>query len=101
MAQEQPTKARLAAVLKAEGLSEMAIQAAGGYYDDYDSPLTGPLIQLYSDLVAVDRQDLADRVKDGEWDGTREESEAWWQRTGRHCFPSIDKAEKKKRRKRW
>lgn len=72
-----PTSERLAQVLHAEGLLEMESKARDEYYDDYRSPLATPILQLVQDLLAVNRRDLADRAMAGEWDGTKEESEAW------------------------
>lgn len=72
-----PTSERLAQVLHAEGLLEMESKARAGYYDDYMSPLATPIVQLVKDLSAVNREDLAKRAMNGEWDGTREEAEAW------------------------
>lgn len=71
------TSERLAQVLHAAGLLEMESKARAGYYDDYRSPLATPIVQLVKDLSAVNRRDLAERAMNGEWDGTREEGEAW------------------------
>lgn len=78
-----PTSERLAQVLHAEGLLEMESKARAGYYDDYRSPLATPIMQLVKDLSAVNRKDLAERAANGEWDGTREEGEAWMKTQGR------------------
>lgn len=73
------TSERLAAVLEAHGLREMAAKARDGYYDDYRSPLATPIVQLVLDLNKAKRGDLARRAMAGEWDGTREEAEAWYE----------------------
>ncbi len=71
------TKTRLARVLRAEGLDRMADLAAKGRYDDFESESATPCIDLNRDLTACGRGDLAARARDGEWDGTPEESQAW------------------------
>ena len=71
------TKERLALILEEAGLTDMAARARAGYYDDYESELVMPCIQLVSDLYAAGRRDLALRARAGEWDATMEESQAW------------------------
>lgn len=78
-----PTSDRLAKVLEEHGLLDMAAKARAGYYDDYRSPLATPIVQLVKDLSAVNRKDLAERAMAGEWDGTRDEGEAWFRSTQR------------------
>ena len=68
---------------------EMITRAVDGYYHDYLSPLAMPEIQLVTDLwelakVPATPRDsrvllraLADRVIAGEFDATKEESDAW------------------------
>lgn len=68
---------KLALVLNEHGLSAMAKRAREGYYDDYRSPLATPIMQLVQDLQACGQNELANRAVNGEWDGTREEAEAW------------------------
>lgn len=72
-----PTRERLAAALGEAGLSVMQQRAAAGYYDDFESPLATPIIQLVADLREAGREDLAQRAINGEWDCTPEESQAW------------------------
>jgi hypothetical protein len=72
------TKERLAAVLREAGLLDMALKAADGAYDDFESDSAMPIRNLVRDLEAAGRPDLAQRAKLGEWDGTKEEAEAWW-----------------------
>lgn len=78
-----PTKERLADVLRTEGLSEMEAAARSGHYDDFESDLATPIIQLVADLRGAGREDLATRAMEGEWDGTKEESKAWFNREGK------------------
>lgn len=71
------TKERLAADLRKAGLLNMSLLAAQGYYDDWESALAFPIVQLVTDLEAAGRPDLAQRARNGEWDCTREEADAW------------------------
>ena len=89
------SKEKLAQALHSRGLFEMERKAREGYYDDYQSPLSTPKIKLVSDLraEAKDHKDpvmkfyiekLADQVMQGEFNSTKEESEAWFEgRKGR------------------
>jgi hypothetical protein len=83
------TKERLAAVLRAEGLNRLALNADNGMYDDFESQLATPIVQLVMDLRAVKRNDLAQRAIDGEWDGTKEEGDAWFEREGRKLLADF------------
>ena len=83
---EIATKQKLAAVLRERGLTVMARRAERGYYDDYESDLVAPINQLVADLRAHGAEDLAKRAIDGEWDGSREEGEAWFAREGKQLL---------------
>ena len=77
------TKDRLAQVLEANGCPpEMVERAASGYYDDYESLLAMPCNALVEDLRALKKFALAKRAMNGEFDGTKEEAEAWMTREG-------------------
>jgi hypothetical protein len=68
---------------------DMIQRAIDGYYHDYLSPLTFPEMQLVNDLrelasaPATPRnsrpllREMAQRVIDGEFDASKEESDAW------------------------
>jgi hypothetical protein len=85
------TTAKLARALQAiPGVPrDMITRAVDGYYHDYLSPLATPEIQLVADLrelaslPATPRDSrpllraLAQAVIDGEYDATKEESDAW------------------------
>jgi hypothetical protein len=74
------TKDILAGELAKIGLDEMAAKAATGYYHDFLSPLATPCIQLAADLYRVHTPEalaLRQRHMSGEFDATREESDAW------------------------
>lgn len=77
------TKERLAAVLGAAGLGELSRRALLGHYDDFESPLATPIMQLVLDLEAVGAHELAKRARNGEFDSTKEEAEAWYEREGK------------------
>lgn len=79
----EPTKVRLAKVLKAEGLDAMAKKATAGQYDDYLSNSATPIQDLVADLRAAGRDELVRRAINGEWDGSLEESGAWFEREGK------------------
>lgn len=73
-----PTTERLALALEQAGAPPYMIERArNGYYDDYTSPLAGPIMQLVADARAEGLSRIAERAADGEFDGTREESDAW------------------------
>jgi hypothetical protein len=83
------TKDILAAELRKAGLNAMADKAAAGYYHDYLSPLDMPCQQLAHDLKIfadapslseprrVEARTLLARHLNGEFDASKEESEAW------------------------
>lgn len=74
------SKDKLAAELHKANLPDMAIKAAGGYYHDFLSPLATPCIQLAMDLAAAGTPEalaLRARHLNGEFDATKEESDAW------------------------
>ena len=85
------TTVRLAEALQAvPGVPRQMVQRAiDGYYHDYLSPLTFPEIQLVADLRELASlpatpansrpllRGLAQRVVDGEFDASKEESDEW------------------------
>ena len=81
-----PTKERLAQVLHAVGEFAMEAQARLGSYDDYESESATPIADLVTELERRGLRDLANRARDGEWDGTKEEAEAWYQREGKYLL---------------
>jgi hypothetical protein len=89
---EIPTPERLARALEAlndPNLAGMIEKARAGYYDDFKSPLALPEIQLVQDLIALGRRDFAQRVVDGEFDATLEESNAWWEAEGKYIIDDM------------
>lgn len=72
--------AKLVAALEAQGaprLKNIIRNARKGYYHDYDSDLTFPMVILKQDLEAHGFPELAQRVVDGEFDADQEEAEMW------------------------
>ena len=81
------TKERLAQTLEANGASdEMIKNARLGMYDDFISPLPNPIMHLVSDLREEGLHDLAQQAMDGEFDATKEEADAWFEREGKDIF---------------
>jgi hypothetical protein len=78
MKMAEATARKLARILGKAGCPpEMVRRAREGYYDDFRSELTYPITQLFKDLIEAGQPELADRAKQGEFDGTREEAQAW------------------------
>lgn len=82
---EQHSTERLAQALL-EGVNPLVVdhdraqlvrRVRAGYYHDFLSPLATPCIQLYRDLHRAGLTDLAERVKNGDFDATKAESDAW------------------------
>lgn len=83
MADERPevaTAERLARALEGRQnprLAGMIRKARAGEYDDYLSESATPINDLVRDLVQNGEHELATRAMRGEFDGTREEAQAW------------------------
>ena len=77
-----PTKERLAQTLHAAGLLALEARARAGVYDDFESTVALPKVQLVADLRAAGMENLVERAIAGEWDSTKEEAEAWYGREG-------------------
>lgn len=81
------TRDRLAAELRkvsekaqpanAEKYEAFAKRAETGEFDDYADTYVCPVTQLYGELMAAGFTKFAQRVANGEFDATREESEEW------------------------
>ena len=86
-AQSIPTKERLARDIEVLAkdrhdpeLAPMIRRAREGYYDDYESPLATPIVQLVADFRAMGYPGMAAKAANGRWDATTAESEAWAKR---------------------
>jgi hypothetical protein len=55
----------------------MINKARSGFYDDFKSPHPMPEHQLLADARAAGLERIAQGVIKGEWDATKEESDAW------------------------
>lgn len=55
----------------------MIRNAEQSLYDNFKSPLNEPILQLINDCEAIDLTQLAERAKNGEYDGTKEEANFW------------------------
>ena len=78
--------------LKTRGLFnlyQMIKIAKDGYYSDYDSPIATPCVQLVKDLDFLGLTELSKRAKDGEFDATQEESDAWYEREGKKMIEQM------------
>jgi hypothetical protein len=74
------TKQRLAEALKqANAPLAMYENALRGVYDDYESENDLPIHELVRDARMFGLHDIAKRAMDGEFDGTKEEAEAWFE----------------------
>ena len=74
------TKDVLAAALRDAGLPIVAARAAEGYYHDYLSPLAMPEKKLCDELTIAGTAAalaLCERVKQGDYNASEEEEEAW------------------------
>lgn len=86
------TSERLAQELERYGCPpEMVKRAREGYYDDFESPLATPCVQLVMDLRAIHKHALAKRAIDGEFDASKEEAEAWMEREGKGLLVGGDR----------
>jgi hypothetical protein len=54
-----------------------AKRAETGEFDDYADTYVCPITQLYSELMQAGFTKFAQRVADGEFDATKEESDEW------------------------
>lgn len=61
----------------------MVRKALDGQYNDYLSDSPHPILDLVRDATTWNLRVIADQARHGTYDGTREESEAWWQREGK------------------
>lgn len=84
------TKDRFAQDLERVGAPEQMIEwAKNGFYDDYESVTATPIIQLVVDCDALGLNEIADKARNGEYDGTKEEAEAWANKEGRRYLDKL------------
>lgn len=69
--------AKLAAALHEAGLPEHAKRAEEGWFNEYFGRFEMPQLTLIHDLVIYGKHELAERVRNGEFDATMEEADEW------------------------
>ena len=82
-----PTKERLARALEElrdPHLGGLIAMARQGKYDDYESDLALPQHALVERLREFGHDTFIKRIIEGEFDATKAEAQAWWEREGRH-----------------
>lgn len=95
MADERSTKERLADALKACGAPEQMItRALRGGYDDFESESPTPLIDLVTDCRRAGLEMLANQALNGDFDGSREEAEAWARGPGKETVDQLTNPKK-------
>ncbi len=89
----EKTKLRLAIRLQ-EVSEELAKRAEAGEFSDYESEHAMPKVTLVHELRAIAKlstnlkrcqlaKDMIREVMEGDWDETKEEADAWFQREGK------------------
>jgi hypothetical protein len=96
----EPTTEKLARALEEVNAPQKMIDnARAGYYDDYKSPIAFPEMQLYTDAREAGLDSIVEGVKEGKWDGTKEESDEWARSPeGQAIFHELIKPNRKQRR---
>ena len=92
-----PTKERLAIHLESLGHDYLAKRAREGLYSDFESKHETPKVLLMRDLKRNNLYKLAALVRQGEYDDTKAESDAWAkEQTGevKQILDDIEKAVK-------
>ena len=86
MSERIPTTERLALALEAANdpaLARMIALARVGHYDDFKSEIAAPIVALVNDLEHAGHPELAQRARNGEFDGTIEEGQTWFESEGK------------------
>jgi hypothetical protein len=82
-----PTKDRLAQDLEAAGAPAFMLRKAkAGEYDDYESASATPIVDLVRDCLGTGKAALraiAEAAKQGKYDATKAEADAWFAREGK------------------
>ena len=97
LAAELRKVAATASSANAQIYETFAKRAETGEFDDYADTYVCPITQLYAELMRAGFKKFADRVRDGEFDATKEESDEWaaspdGQETLAHLSPAVRKA---------
>ncbi len=64
----------------------MIARARKGYYDDVESELATPIIQLVRDCEAAGLKSIADQARTGDFDASENEMEEWYENEGKHIL---------------
>lgn len=96
----EPTTEKLARALEEEHAPEAMIKKAReGFYDDYKSPVAFPEMALMEDARAAGLKRIQEGILNGEWDATKEESDAWARSPeGQAAFNELVKPNRQQRR---
>jgi hypothetical protein len=70
----------------------MLRKARDGQYNDYQSDSAHPIIDLVRDATTWNLHTIVEQAKAGKYDGTQEESEAWFQREGKDMLEETPSA---------
>lgn len=67
----------------------MMRKAQSGQYNDYESDSSHPIMDLVRDATVYDLHDIVVQAKNGKYDGTKAESDAWMEREGKDLFKEL------------
>lgn len=56
--------------------------ARNGFYDDYESVIATPIMRLVTDCQSMGLNNIAEKARNGEYDGTKEEADDWLGKEG-------------------
>lgn len=84
------TKEKLAKALNDANAPDWIIKnAQNGHYDDFESQVANPIMTLVNDCRSANLESIAQRAMDGEFDATKEESDAWYEREGKDIIGDV------------
>lgn len=90
----EATTEKLARALIIEGApAQMVAAARAGRYDDFKSESATPIIDLVKDLQRLGLRGLALRAMNGDFDASKEESAAWFEREGKDLISCMSGSE--------
>ena len=84
------TKERLAKALSDANAPEWMVKnARNGQYDDFESSVPNPIMTLVNDCRGAGLESIAKQAINGDFDATKEESDAWYEREGKEVIGDI------------
>lgn len=84
------TKEKLAVALNESGAPTAMVELAmAGAYDDFESNSATPINDLIRDSRLAGLDDITQRAMNGDFDGTKEESQAWFEREGKQLLGGL------------